>query len=87
MKFPSVFWVTLGFGWAIECSSGPPRPQPGSAAFLWAEAKQSYRIGDFLRTDNILLGLSGADNAYAADARVWQLIVSAGLTQGFFGIS
>jgi hypothetical protein len=31
----------LGFGWAIGCSSGPPRPQPGSDAFLWAEAKQS----------------------------------------------
>jgi hypothetical protein len=68
---------------AIGCSSGPPRPQPGSAAFLWTEAKQSYRIGDFLKTDSVLLRLSGADNAYADNARVWQLIVSAGLTQGF----
>ena len=83
MKFPSVFLITLGFGWAIGCSIGPPRPQPGSDAFLWSEAKRSYRIGDFLRTDSILLRLSGADSPYATEARVWQLIVSAGLTQGF----
>lgn len=83
MKPPSVLLITLGFGLAIGCSSGPPRPQPGSAAFLWAEAKQSYRIGDLLKTDNTLLELTGTDNAYATDARVWQLIVSAGLTQGF----
>jgi hypothetical protein len=87
MKFPSVLLIPLGFGWAIGCSSGPPRPQPGSAAFLWAEAKQSYRIGDLLKTDSILLELRGTDNAYAADARVWQLIVSAGLTQGFLELA
>jgi hypothetical protein len=83
MKFPSVLLITLGFGSAVGCSSGPPRPRPGSAAFLWAEAKQSYRIGDLLKTDSILLELRATENAYAADARIWQLIVSAGLTQGF----
>jgi hypothetical protein len=83
MKPPSILLITLAFGLSIGCSSGPPRPQPGSAAFLWAEAKQSYRIGDLLKTDNSLLELGRTSNAYAADARVWQLIVSAGLTQGF----
>ena len=83
MKLPSVLSIMLAFGLATACSSGPPRARPGTSAFLWGEAKQSYRIGDLVKTDSTLLELSGTDNAFAADARVWQLVVSAGLTQGF----
>ena len=64
MKSPSVLLITLGFGLGIGCSGGSPRPKPGSAGFLWAEAKQSYRIGDLLKTDSILFGLRGTANMY-----------------------
>jgi hypothetical protein len=46
-------------------------------------AKESYRTGDLPKTNAILLELSGTENGYTAPARVWQLVVSAGLTQGF----
>jgi len=83
MKFPSLLGPVFLMGCLAGCSSGPPRPKLGSAAFLWEEAKQSYRIGDFLQTDSTLMNLSRTDSTFAADARVWQLVLSAGLTQGF----
>ncbi len=33
-----------------SCSSGPQPPQPGTPAFYWAAANQTYRAGDFLKT-------------------------------------
>jgi hypothetical protein len=87
MKTLSVLSFTLACGLVIGCSSGPPRPKPGSAAFLWEEAQQSYRIGDLLKTDTMLMELSRTDNAFAEHARIWQLIVSAGLTQGFSALA
>jgi hypothetical protein len=86
MKPPLVLLITLAFGLAIGCTSGP-QGATRKAAALWAEAKQSYRIGDLQKTDNTLLEISNTENTFAADARVWQLVVSAGLTQGFSGLA
>jgi hypothetical protein len=82
MKVPSLLLIMLALGLAIGCSSGPQAPSRKAAA-LWAEAKQSYRIGDLLKTDSTLQEISGTENPFAADARVWQLVLSAGLSQGF----
>ena len=82
MRFPSLLLIMLAFGLAIGCSSRPQDPSRRAAA-LWAEAKQSYRIGDLLKTDSTLQEISSSENPFAVDARVWQLVVSAGLTQGY----
>jgi len=81
MKVPSLLLIILAFGLAIGCSFGPQAPSRKAAA-LWAEAKRSYRIGDLLKTDSTLQEISGTENPFAA-ARVWQLVLSAGLSQGF----
>jgi len=83
MKAAWVLLTVLAFGIATGCSSGPPPIKPGSPAFFWAVAKESYRTGDLLKTDATLLDLSQTDTAFAAPARLWQLVVSAGLTQGY----
>jgi len=75
--------LLLAFGIATGCSSGPPPIKPGSPAFFWAVARESYRTGDLVKTDATLLDLSQTDSVFAAPARVWQLVVSAGLTQGY----
>jgi len=83
MRTPSILLVALAVGWLAGCSSVPPPPKPGTAAFSWAEAKDGYRTGDLLETDQALLKLATTDNVYAAQARIWQLLVSAGLTEGY----
>jgi hypothetical protein len=82
MKTRSVLQVAAAsLVWAA-CSSGPPPIKPGSPAFFWAVARESYRTGDLLKTNSTLLELSGTDNEFAARARVWHLVVSAGVMQG-----
>jgi len=71
------------FGMLVACSSGPPSPKPGSPAFFWAVARESYRTGDLAKTNATLLELSRNPNEFTARARVWQLVVSAGLSQGY----
>jgi len=83
MKATWILILLLAFGIATGCSSGPPPIKPGSPAFFWAVARESYRTGDLLKTDATLSDLSQTDSAFAAPARVWQLVVSAGLTQGY----
>jgi hypothetical protein len=67
----------------MACSSGPPSPKPGSPGFFWAVARESYRTGDMVKTDAALLELTHGASEFAAKARVWHLIMSAGLSQGF----
>jgi hypothetical protein len=82
MRSPSILLIMLAFGLTIGCSSTPQDPSRRAAA-LWGEAKQSYRIGDLVKTNSTLQEIIGTENPFAADARVWQLVVSAGLTQGY----
>ena len=64
------------------CGSGPPPIKPGSPAFFWAVARESYRTGDMLKAQSTLRELSQGDNEFAARARVLHLVVSAGVMKG-----
>jgi hypothetical protein len=87
MKATWILILLLAFGIATGCSSGPPPIKPGSPAFFWAVARESYRTGDVLKTDATLSDLSQTDSAFAAPARVWHLVVSAGLTRGYMELA
>lgn len=65
-----------------SCSVGPAPPQPGSPAFYWAAAQESYRAGDLVKANDDLLEIVQSENEYTARARVWQIVLSAGLLQG-----
>jgi hypothetical protein len=65
------------------CSSGPQQIKPGSPAFFWAVAKESYRTGDLVKADTTLQELAAGDSEFAARAQVWHLVLAAGLTEGF----
>lgn len=82
MKNSSVLLVVLTLG-VSGCSSGPPSPKPGSPAFFWAVARESYRAGDLVKTNSILLELAKGQNEYSARAEIWHLMLSAGLSQGY----
>ena len=81
MRIPSV--VLLAVLGLAACSSGPPLPEPGSPASFWMDARRSYKAGDLVKTDSTLLELTRGSNEFAAKARVWHLVVAAGLSRGF----
>ena len=74
--------LVLALG-SVSCSTGPEPPKPGTPAFYWASAQEAYKNGDFPRTDQGLEEIVGGDSEFASRARAWQLVVSAGLTQGY----
>jgi len=66
-------------------AGGPPSAKPGSPGFFWAVARESYRTGDFVKTDSTLRELARGSSEYAGKARLWHLVVSAGLAKAFRG--
>jgi hypothetical protein len=84
--FMKPLWVVCFIGSAIflaGCSSGSPQIKPGSPAFFWAVARESYRTGDLVKADTTLQELAAGDSEFAARAQVWHLVLAAGLTEGF----
>ena len=72
---------------ATSCSSGPQPPQPGSPAFFWGAAKETYRAGDFLKTSENLQRILATENEFTARARAWDTVISAGLTQAYIELA
>ncbi len=78
----SIVGVMAGSLLVAGCSSGPPPITPGSPAFFWAVARESYRTGDLLKANTTLLELAQGESEFAARARTWHLVLSAGIAQG-----
>jgi len=66
-----------------SCASGPRPPEPGTPAFFWGSAQESYRAGDLTRTDEQLQKVLSGDNEFTVRARAWDIVISAGLAQGY----
>src|SRR5450759_592484 len=70
-----------------SCSSGPQPPQPGTPAFYWAAAKETYRAGDFPKTSEHLQRILASENEFGARARAWDTVISAGLAQAYIDLA
>jgi hypothetical protein len=70
----------------LSCSSGPKGPVAGSPAFYWASAGETFRNGDYTKTANNLSKLLN-NTEYAARAQPWEMIVNAGLAQGYMELA
>lgn len=64
-------------------SGGTAAVQPGTPAFFWSTAKQSWQNGDYTRTADNLSKLTTSDNEYKTRAQAWLMLVSAGVAQGY----
>jgi hypothetical protein len=89
-------WITAAIGLSIvalvavgtSCQSGPQPPQPGTPAFFWAAAGETYRAGDEVKTSEHLQRiLSLSENEYSARARAWDTVISSGLAQGYIELA
>ena len=72
----------LVFGTACS-SGGPAPPKPGTAAFSWQAAKENFASGDYLKTVDHLDRVLRSDNEFAPQARVWRLVMGAGLAGAY----
>ena len=77
----AVFWA------CTSCSTGSQPPAPGSPAFIWGAAKQTYKTGDFRKTSENLMQLVPTESEFAAQARPWAAVMSAGLAQGYLDLA
>ncbi|MCX6637691.1 MAG: hypothetical protein NT090_21770 [Acidobacteria bacterium] len=68
-------------------SKGPEPPKPGSPAFVWAVAKDSYKAGDYLKTNEGLDQLLGGKSDFVARAAPVKLVLGAGLAQGYIELA
>ena len=72
---------------ATSCSSGPQPPQPGTPAFYWGAAKETYRAGDFVKTSENLQRILVSENEFSARAKAWDAVISSGLAQGYMELA
>jgi hypothetical protein len=70
-----------------SCSSGPQPPQPGTPAFFWAAAKETYGAGDFPKTSEHLQRILATGNEFGPRARAWDTVISVGLAQGYIELA
>jgi hypothetical protein len=76
-------WLILAFGTLISCSSGPAGPEKGTPAFYWQAAKETFAVGDNMKTLEHLDRLVAPENEYAAKALPWLLVVNGGMAAGY----
>jgi hypothetical protein len=83
MKVHPLCLCALALGlMATSCSTGPRPPEPGTPAFLWGAAQQTFKSGDLLKANDNLFEILQTDNDFAAKARIWQIALSAGMAEG-----
>lgn len=65
------------------CSSAPRGPQPGTPAFAWQSAKETFANKDYLKTADHLRQVVQSDSEFAKPARAMRLVLVAGLAKGY----
>src|ERR1700733_5133254 len=70
----------------FSCSSSDA-PQPGTPAFYWAAAKETYAAGDYHKTAEHLGNILSSQNDYVARAQPWMLILTSGMAHGYMDLA
>jgi hypothetical protein len=70
-----------------SCSTGPTPPQPGTPAFYWGAAQETWRGGDILKTNDTLQEITQSPNDFTERARTWDIVISAGMAQSLSDVS
>jgi len=69
------------------CSgSGPQAVRPGTPAYFWAAANETFKKGDHPKTSDYLTKVSSSKD-YIQRAQPWQMIIDAGVAQGYMDLA
>ena len=82
-----IIGVAMVLLFAGACSNAPAGPQPGTPAFYWAAAGETWKAGDYVKTSEHLQRILSTDNEYGKRARVWDTVISSGLAQGYIELA
>jgi len=66
----------------ISCS-GESGPQPGTPAFDFGAAKNTFAAGDYVKTLDNLDRVAATENEFTPKARAWLLVLTSGMTRGY----
>ncbi len=69
------------------CSSRSNLPQPGTPAFYWQAARETFAAGDYTKTITALDSILDSDNEYTARALPWSLVLASGMASGYMAIA
>jgi hypothetical protein len=72
---------------ALLSCSGVSAPQPGTPAFYWGAAKETYAAGDYQKTVEHLGNILSTQNDYVARAQPWMLVLTSGMAQGYMDLA
>jgi hypothetical protein len=65
------------------CSNAPTLPEAGTPAYLWNEARRAYHSGDMAKANDRLSEIQQSDNGFTPRARIWQIVLAGGMSQGY----
>ena len=71
----------------LSACSGGNAPQPGTPAFYWAAAKETFAATDYVKTVANLEELNATDNEFSARARPWLLMMTSGMARGYMDLA
>ncbi|HLY18757.1 MAG TPA: hypothetical protein VKR61_16110 [Bryobacteraceae bacterium] len=75
-------WVLLAASLILLSCSGSNTPEPGTPAFYWGAAKDTYAVGDYQKTVENLGSIVSGQSEFVARAQPWLLVLSSGMAQG-----
>ena len=70
----------------ISCA-GSGGPEPGTPAFYWAAAQETFGTKDYVKTVEHLEKLTATNNEFTARARPWLLVMTSGMTRGYMDLA
>jgi hypothetical protein len=80
-------WALIAVNLILFSCSGNNAPQPGTPAFYWAAAKETYAAGDYQKTVEHLGNILSGQNDYVARAQPWMLVLTSGMAQGYVDLA
>jgi hypothetical protein len=80
-------WALIAVNLILLSCSTNNAPQPGTPAFFWAAAKETYAAGDYQKTVEHLSNIVSTQNEYVARAQPWMLILTSGMVQGYMDLA
>jgi hypothetical protein len=68
------------------CSTAPSGPQPGTAAFYWQAAKETFAARDYLKAADHLARLTQTEGEFTARALPWRLVLIGALSKAYIDL-
>ncbi len=86
LKVGMVCGVALFLAGCAE-NKGPEPPKPGTPAFKWNSAKESYKKGEYIKTSSVLVELGEKKGEFTEQARPWAMVMTGGMANAYMELA